>query len=88
MLRLDKEALAEIGTRIVLDRARMTIRPATLDERMHLTLNRKTRATTIQVPHTSSADEWIGDYWVRGNKDGTHFQLLRDELETEDLEFL
>lgn len=88
VLRLDKDALDEIGTRIVLDRTRMTIRPASLDERMHLNLNRKTRATTIQVPHTSSVDEWVGDYWIKEHKDGNHYQLLRDDLEIEDLEMV
>lgn len=88
VLRLDKNALDEIGTRIVLDRVRMTLRPATLDERMHLNLNPKTRATTIQVPDGSSVDEWIGDYFIKGAPGCTHYTLQRDDLEIEDLEMV
>lgn len=81
-LRLDKEALEQLGTRVVMDRAHMTLRSATLDERHHLNISPGNRSTSFRLPDETLVQHYVGDYWLKDM--GDHFQLIRDDYEGED----
>jgi len=82
VLRLNAEAIKEIGTRIVIDRRNMTIRPAGLDDRFNLNLNPKTRATSFKLPLDVAPEQIIGSYKLKPVDE--YYQLVQSDEDFEE----